>query len=90
MSGAPKPTASPGSRDYGIAYSSLGDGAVWRRSHHTTQTLGVTPETDPAPTGDENQWRAGCLHKPGATSAKALVLGGRVAASLQPNVEGAC
>lgn len=52
--------------------------------------LGVTPETDPALTGDENQWRAGCLHKPGATSAKALVLGGRVAASLQPNVEGAC
>lgn len=90
MSGAPKPTASPSLRDYGIAYSSLNNGAVWRRSHHTTQMIGVTSDTAPALAGDEGHWRAGCPRKPGATLAKTLALGGRVAASLQPTEERAC
>jgi hypothetical protein len=90
MSGAPNPAVPHGSRDYEIAYSRLSNGPVWRRSHHSTQMLGVMSETAPTTTGDGHQQRTSRPHKPGATPANLLIDGGRMAASLQPNVKGAC
>lgn len=43
--GTPKHTATPRTYHYEIAYSRSGDGPVWRRSRHSTQTLGVMAET---------------------------------------------
>jgi hypothetical protein len=90
MSGAPNSAISHRSRDYGIAYSRLGNGPAWRRSHHSTQMLGVMPETAPALTGDGCQQRSSRPYKSGATPANLLANGGRVVASLQPNDKGAC
>ena len=41
----PNRTATPHSRNYGIAYSRPSPGPVWRRSRHSTQMPGVMPGT---------------------------------------------
>lgn len=43
--GTPKHTATPRTCHYKIAYSRFGNGPVWRRSRHSTRTLGVTAGT---------------------------------------------
>lgn len=90
MSGTPKPTILLSSTYYGIAYSWLNHGPVWRRSRHSTQMLGATPETASALTEDGCRRRDGCPHKYGVTRANTLTDGGRTAASLSPNLDGAC
>ena len=52
---------------------------VWRRSRHSSQTLGVTPETAAKPSAD------GRAYKGRATDPKALPVGGRGTASLVSN-----
>ncbi len=43
--GAPNRTATPRTRNYGIAYSRPSPGPVWRRSRHSTRTPGAMPGT---------------------------------------------
>ncbi len=79
--GAPSHAASLFPRNYGMPYSRRGPNPrpVWARSSHSTQTLGVTPETAARPSAD------GRAYKGRATDPKALPVGGRGTASLHSN-----
>lgn len=68
---------SPFPRNYGIAYSWLTRGSVWRRSRNITQMLGVMPETASALVED------GRTYKSWVTCSKAQPGGGSAAASIQ-------
>lgn len=79
--GAPSHAASLFPRNYGMPYSRRGPNPrpVWARSSHSTQTLGVMPETA-APQGTDGQ-----AYKGRATDPKAPPTGGRGTASLYSN-----
>lgn len=89
--GAPNRTATPHTRNYGIACSRPSPGPVWRRSRHSTQMPGVMPGTAACE-------RTSMRIRPGNRTESASAWGKDVAANngmsssrgLEPQIERLC